>query len=125
VPGDNRRLWEWVRNIGAAVDRLTNRVDAINRLVTSIAGMIPAADMMTREGHARLVGTLTRGSIGSPQSCDANPYRKTETGWEINSDVTIKIWDNGFLPLATLTDVDIRWKAFGRDCYYDGGGCPT
>jgi len=126
VPGSSSQLWEAIRGAIDSITTIKTRIAAIDRVLTSIPALLAPPDVTTREGHARLTGTLTKGSLGTPTSCDANPWRQLENGsWELDTSITIKIYDVGFLVMASLSSgADIRWKAFGRKRYYDGGGCP-
>lgn len=121
MPGDSR-VWAEIKQLGGELAALARRLDEGLARLAALAP--PPADMATDVGHALLIGTLTRGTITSPQSCDAYLYRKTATGWEL-TDKIVKIYDNGFLPLSSITDVPVRYCLVGRERYYDGGGCPT
>lgn len=120
--GDNSKLWETVREIGASLSGTFEKIARIEKVLTSIPALLAPPDVTTREGHAKLSGTLTKGTITSAQSQDALLYRQLENGnWEL-TDVTVKIYDCGFICGASLpVDTIIRWKAFGRKRYYDGG----
>lgn len=120
------QIWDAVTRIASDLATLVSRVSAIEKIVSGIPALFAPPDVTTREGHARLTATLNKGSLGTPTSADANPWRQLADGsWELDTTITIKIYDVGFLVMASLTSgADIRWKAFGRKRYYDGGGCP-
>lgn len=118
------QAWEMITKIANGLADLVARVAAIEKLTGGIPALFAPPDVSTPTGRGKLLGTLTRGAIGSVQSADMELYRQVADGsWEATG-ITAKVYEDGFL-VATSIPIDtlIRWEKSGQKRYYAGHRC--